>query len=167
MSAFPILNIYEKTSNMPKNLIEEVRKKFLERVNNNPELYYPEDVERVKTDDWNVRRFLHTFKSEPNADKAVEALDRAMKWRKSYGVLDIKDSEFAIEAYQCAGVFIYGRDLNGSQVLIIRGKVAKKSKTWRNHMQRFLINCIEKIDKQNQGKGWSDSTLVDTCLKIL
>ena len=151
--SFPILDVYNKTTNIPKSLIEEVRQKFLERVKNNPDLYYNEDVERVKSDDWTVRRYLYRFKSEPDVKKGLESLDKAMKWRKAFGVLDLKDSDFAREGFQSAGVLIYGKDLCGSQLVIMRGKVSKKSKTWRQQMEKTVVYYLEKADRKNEGKG--------------
>ena len=158
--SFPILDIYIKTSKIPKNLIEEVRQKFVERVAKNPELYYNEDVERVKTDDWTVRRFLYRFNKDPDVNKGLEALDKAMKWRKPFGVLDFKESDLAKEGFMAAGVIMYGKDLNGSPLLIVRGKVAKKSKTWRPYMDKVVVYYFERADKQNSGKGMTSTQLI-------
>ena len=158
---FPILDIYNKTAKISKDLIEEVRQKFLERVDKNPDLYYNEDVERVKTDDWTVRRYLYRFNKEPDVNTGLEALDKAMKWRKSFGVLDFKDSDLVKEGLMAGGILLYGKDLNGSQLLILRGKTAKKSKTWRPYMDRVIVHYLEKADKENTGKGKSNIFYID------
>ena len=88
--AFPTYDIYEKSKSIPKSVIEEVRQKFLELAKQNPDLYYAADVERVKSDDWTIRRYVYRDNSEPDVQKGLEALDKAMKWRKEFGVLDIK-----------------------------------------------------------------------------
>ncbi|CAG2121353.1 unnamed protein product, partial [Medioppia subpectinata] len=82
---FPILDSYGNSlEKVSKSLIQELRQKAVERVEKNPELYYEKDVEKVKSNDWFVRRFLHNYKSEVDVNKGLEALDKALKWRKSY-----------------------------------------------------------------------------------
>jgi hypothetical protein len=76
-----------------------------------------------------------------------------MKWRKSFGVLELKDSDFPREGYLSAGIIVYGKDLNGAQLMIMRAKVARKIKSWVPTAQRFLVYLIEKIDSVNTGKG--------------
>ena len=152
---FPILDIYNKTAKISKDLIEEVRQKFLERVDKNPDLYYNEDVERVKTNDWTVRRYLYRYNKEPDVNTGLGALDKAMKWRKSFGVLDFNDTDISRECILSAGMLIYGKDLNGSQLILVRLKANKKSKTWRPYMDRIIVHYMEKFDRQNDENYWN------------
>ena len=153
-SAFPVLNSFTKSLDMvtPK-MTEELRQYFLEKVDTNPDLYYEEDVERVKLNDWSVRRFLYNYKTNPDLNKGLEALDKAMKWRKSYGVLHLNEEDFPQEFYCSAGAIVYGIDLNGSPLLIFRAKVALKNKTWLKTCQMFLVYLIEKIDSNEEING--------------
>jgi hypothetical protein len=149
--AFPTMNAYENGSQIAGSLVEELRDRFLEDVAKNPELYYGQDIERIKTNNWSLQRFLGHHKS--NVDKSLESLVKAMKWRKTFGVLELKDSDFPREAYMSAGIIVYGKDLNGSELMIMRAKVARKIKSWVPTAQRFLVYLIEKIDATNTGKG--------------
>jgi len=163
--AFPRMKSYEEASQIDSSLVEQVRDRFLERVAKSPELYYEKDIDRVKSNNWSIQRFLGHMKSD--VDKAVEALDKAMKWRKSFGVLDLKDSDFPREGYLSAGITIYGEDLNGSPLMIIRAKVGRKIKSWVPTAQRFLVYLIEKIDVKDTGKGLSILNLIFYVSKLL
>ncbi|CAG2166687.1 unnamed protein product, partial [Oppiella nova] len=53
---FPMLDTYAKSiESVPKELVAELRQKAVERCEKSPDLYYSEDVERLKRDDWSVR----------------------------------------------------------------------------------------------------------------
>lgn len=93
---FPTYDIFERSKSIPKSIIEEVRLKFLESAKQDPNAYYSADVERVKSDDWTVRRYIYRDNAEPDVQKGFERLDKAMKWRKEYGVLDIKVSNMIV-----------------------------------------------------------------------
>ncbi|CAG2178165.1 unnamed protein product, partial [Oppiella nova] len=136
----------------PKELVAELRQKAVERCEKSPDLYYSEDVERLKRDDWSVRRYLHQHKSKPDVQKGLEALDKALKWRKAYGVRELKDTDFAREGYTSVGAIIYGVDHNGTPIMIMRGKVSKKIKSWMKLAHQFLVYLVEKVDNSNEGK---------------
>ncbi|XP_054163365.1 motile sperm domain-containing protein 2-like [Oppia nitens] len=149
--AFATLNSYEVSQKIADSLISELRQKFLELVAKNPELYYDKDIEKIKSKNWSIQRFLNHHKS--NVDKALDGLDSAMKWRKSFGVLELSEKDFPREVFQSAPLFLYGKDLNGAQLMIMRGKVTRKIKSWIPMAQKFFIYLIEKADLADSGKG--------------
>ena len=149
---FPTLNSYEESLKIPSSAVEELRNKIIEIINKSPELYYEKDVERVKSNNWWISRFLNQHKS--NSDKALEYLDKALKWRKSFGVLEINEKDFPREVFQTAPLILYGKDVNGSQLLILRAKVTRKIKVWVPMAQKYFINLVEKADSMDKGKGW-------------
>lgn len=51
-------------SGISKEAIENCRAKFLEEAKNDTDTYHPNDIERVKTNDWTVERFLWAAKGE-------------------------------------------------------------------------------------------------------
>ncbi|XP_054163259.1 motile sperm domain-containing protein 2-like [Oppia nitens] len=150
---FEILDTYSNSLVVPKDLIEDLRQKIVERFAANPDLYYTKDIEKLKTNDWSVRRFLYEHKSKPDVSKALESMDKALKWRKSFGVHELKDNEFTREGYLSAGAFVYGTDRNGSPILILRGKVSRKIKVWVKTAHQFLVYLFEYVDQNFEGKG--------------
>ena len=150
--AFATLNSYEEASKISSAAVQELRHKILEVIQKNPELYYEKDVERLKTNEWPIRRFLNHQKM--NSEKAFEALDKSLKWRKSFGVLDISDKDFPKEAYQAAPLILYGKDLNGAQLFILRSRVARKIKVWVPTAQKYFVYLVEKAESNDKGKGF-------------
>ncbi|CAG2109853.1 unnamed protein product, partial [Medioppia subpectinata] len=156
--AFPTLNAFEESSAISVAMVTELRQKFLEIVSKNPELYYDKDIDKIKSDDWSLKRFLNQNKC--NEEKALESIDKAMKWRKSFGVLELSDKDFPKQFFQSAPLFLYGQDLNGSQLLIMRAKVSRKIKSWIPTAQKFFVYLVEKAETMNKGKG---ATLLLDC----
>jgi hypothetical protein len=113
-----------------------------------PDQYYQQDVDLIKSSNWTLLRFLHLEKS--NVDKAFQSLDKAMKWRKEFGVLDLSESDFPKEIYQSGCVFIYEKDLNDNPVIIIRAKGLKKIKSWVPTLNKYMVFLFEKIDSSNK-----------------
>lgn len=52
------VEITDDTPNCPPELIAECRRLVLEKVDQNPDLYEPEDVQRFKESDWLVTRYI-------------------------------------------------------------------------------------------------------------
>ena len=75
-----------------KEAIGNIRNKFLAQTQQNPNKYHMKDVERVKTNDWSIERFLLVNKNE---ETAFAALIKTMEWRKSYGVNDFTDESLS------------------------------------------------------------------------
>ena len=90
-----------------KQLISNVREKFVAEYESDKNSYYESDVERVKRDDWSIKRFALVNKDEEDA--TAIALVRAMKWRKEFGVLDRQDKDFPKEIYQLLAIVPYNK----------------------------------------------------------
>jgi len=146
--SFPYLNVREESSQIPISTIEELRERFIAQVAKYPDQYYQQDVDLIKSSNWTLLRFLHSEKS--NVDKAFQSLDKAMKWRKEFGVLDLNESHFPKEIYQSGCVFIYEKDLNNNPVIIIRAKGLKKIKSWVPTLNKYMVFLFEKIDSSNK-----------------
>ena len=80
-----------------KEAINNNRTKFLAQVQQNPDKYHQKDVEKIKTNDWWIERYLLVNKSE---DTAFAALIKTMEWRKSYGVNDFTNESFPEEVFK-------------------------------------------------------------------
>ena len=71
-------NIYGLTDLKNEAIVEVIRRKFLLEANTDGQFYHPIDVERVRTEDWQIERFVLENGSE---DQALRALITAMKWK--------------------------------------------------------------------------------------
>ena len=107
-----------------KELVNEVRKLFLADYEANSELYDERDVNRIRNNDAFVWRYIvsnrHcTFK----VHVAVDVLIEGMRWKKSFGVHDRKDTDFPLQFHQIAMVFPYNCDCEGRKVVYLRMKL--------------------------------------------
>ena len=115
---------------MPKSkqVIESIRRRFLAK---NPNMFHPIDVDRVKTNDWPIVRFLLANKIE---DTAFAALIKTMEWRKSYGVNDFTDESFPEEVFKIGETFRHRQRSVSQSYLVVLAEtpiLIRPVKWWR------------------------------------
>ncbi|RWS08580.1 motile sperm domain-containing protein 2-like protein [Dinothrombium tinctorium] len=135
--------------------IQIVRDRFLLDYKENEALYDHVDVQRVKDDDWSIKRFL--FYTKMSTKEAGDLLIKSMRWRKEKGVNQMKASDFPQEFYSIAELHPYVPDKEGIPVMYIRVKLHRALSEWTEVSQNFIIYNIEKIDSEanKAGVGWS------------
>lgn len=132
--------------------VESLRKRFLEEVEKNPGLYHEIDIERVKTEEWQVKRFLVEFNNDE--DKAFELLCKAMKWKKEFGIHERDDQYFFKELWELTGSEISGRDKQGRLIQI---EVTRKQYSFKElHLmhRQFLAHNLERVDRLAKEDGF-------------
>ena len=97
--------------------INEIRQSFLNKLNQSPDDFYPDDVYRIKHCDWIIGRFLEY--NDGNVKEATKQFIEAMKWRKIKMVNELKASDFPMEYFQCGGIFIRNLIEFGVNLLLI------------------------------------------------
>ena len=132
-------------------LINSIREKFVKEYESNCSLYYESDYQKIKTELWPIERYVLVHKTE---DASLQALIKAMKWRKEFCVLDRTDADFPQEAYQTLEVFAYGKDKEGRDLLMGIGKYHHKS-DFSPILKQYWIHMLEKIDSKNKNGGWA------------
>jgi hypothetical protein len=133
-------------------IIEKFRKKFLNDSEANPKLYHQIDVERVRSENWQIERFILEIEAE---DKAYKALTDAMKWKKSFGIHERNDKYFPKEFFLVFDLEISGRDKEGRLVIWNSDKNFKKMSNMSLIFKQFFAHQIEKIDRLAGDKGWT------------
>lgn len=83
-----VIELPERDEFVKQELIDEVKRRFNEEYNQNPELYDERDLNRINTNDWWTKRYLLYRKHD--VDKAFDLLKDNMKWRKEFGAWSIK-----------------------------------------------------------------------------
>ncbi|RWS22112.1 motile sperm domain-containing protein 2-like protein, partial [Leptotrombidium deliense] len=73
-----------RSKDFGNEVIEEVKRRFLDEYEANKDLYDEEDIERIITNDFFVRRFVNFNGQGP--EKGFEQMKKAYRWRKSFGV---------------------------------------------------------------------------------
>lgn len=96
---------------MSSKAIESLRARFEAELVRNASRYHEIDVERVRTEEWQVKRFLLRY--DHNEDKAFEAMLAALQWKKEFGIHDRTDQDFPRELYEITMLEVCGRDRQG------------------------------------------------------
>jgi len=132
--------------------IEKLRQKFLNEYETNPELYHQIDVERVRTDNWQIERFI--LDNEDSEEDAYKQLIRSLRWKKSFGIHERNDQYFPKEFYTILGIEKYSWDKVGRLVLWTSSKHYIKIVEVSQLFQQFLAHQIERIDSKAGREGW-------------
>ncbi|XP_054163781.1 motile sperm domain-containing protein 2-like [Oppia nitens] len=170
-------DIFALTCISNREVVDEIRSKFLTEINNNNDLYHEIDVERVMTEDWQIERFVLTYKSK---DEAFEKLIKALQWKKSFGVHDRDHTYFPKELLLIAGYEKFSRDRDGRVVKWGIGKHYKKISEFNTLFQQFFVYTFESLDRASGNKGFvsvngnegtglsnTDMTMVHFVLEII
>ena len=75
-----------------KEVIARILTAFLALYQKDPELFNPKDVEMVQSNEWWIERFNET--GDQNEEQVKRALIDTMEWRKTSGVLELKEEQF-------------------------------------------------------------------------
>lgn len=134
-------------------LVEELRKKILDENEECPGLFAHGDIEKVKSDQWFVARFL--LRQKLDVDQAYEMMRRALRFRHESLATSIRREDFPAEFYQVGGLFGYEPDRKGNRMLYIRVKVHKKIPEISLVLQAYLYYNIQRLDEEAGGKGIS------------
>lgn len=131
---------------MSADAIARLRAQFEAELKSNGDLYHPIDIERVRTEDWQVKRFL-LDQADGNEDAAFQALIKALQWKKSFGVHDRTDQYFPKEVWEQNAVEIYGKDKQGR---VIQWEAVRNQRVWKETTllaKHFVAHCIERVDR--------------------
>jgi len=143
-----------ESADIGQHLVSYLRGKFLAQISTCHEDYSDTDIDNIRSKDWILCRFLEA--KDGNIDESLKMLTICMKWRKSFGVNSLNVHSFPREYYQMGGIFAYGYNLNGAQMIVFRVKSNKKLNVWTELLKKYIVYLIEKesvrfADNQNKG----------------
>lgn len=139
--------------------VQIVRETVLNECEKEPESFDFCDVERVRHDDDYVYRFVQDRYGK--ADEASRMLLDALRWRKSYGVNQMKSSDFPQEIFQVGELFEFHKDKNGISTLYLRVDRHRPLPAWKEIIKRFIIFNIERAEKIATENGAGIGLVVD------
>lgn len=95
------------------HFFQTVRSLALEKINQDPSLVYPQDIEKLKYQEWIIRRFMTHHKGDKleteDPRKTADTIVRALMWKKKNRVRDSKPTEYPREFFQ---IGLYGQAIN-------------------------------------------------------
>ena len=149
------LIVYEPLTN-PQIVasVQQIRSKFLEEYELNPDLYIPKDVIMIQEEDYFIRRFLYI--NDLVVEPTYEQFRVWMQWRKEIGFEDLTAQKFPIEFYQIGALFPNGTDREGALLLYMRFKVYKRLDIIEQKIKQFLVYNLNQLDYQaKKERGWA------------
>lgn len=129
----------------------EVRKRFLEYCEQNPDKVNERDKQKLATDDWYLKRYL--LARNRRVSDTLDMLRKTMEWRNEFGIHISEDAMFPLEFYKIGALFPYENDKKGNLVLYLRIKYHRKIDEMVEVEKHFLVHTFEKIDRITNGQG--------------
>lgn len=129
----------------------EVRKRFIEYAQQNPDKVNERDLHKLSTDDWYLKRYLLARNRRVN--DTMDMLRKTMEWRNEFGIHISEDAMFPMEFYKIGALFPYENDKEGNMVLYLRIKYHRRIDEMVEVEKHFLVHTFEKIDRLTNGQG--------------
>lgn len=139
------------SSSKSAQALVEVRKRFIEYADMNPDKVNDRDKLKLATDDWYLKRYLLARNRRVN--ETLDMLRKTMEWRNEFGIHISEDAMFPMEFYKIGALFPYENDKKGNLVLFLRIKYHKKIVEMVEVEKHFLVHTFEKIDRITDGQG--------------
>lgn len=139
-----------KVTNKSGHLVSELRDKFLASVEPG-DCYYKEDIEKVRRDDWFVKRFLLARNRDVSA--SLSMMKEALKWRKSEGIRDLQPDYFPEDLFRLSSMFIYAPDREGNVTIYFRPKLVIKHTDMVCTLKKFGNYLLNIVDEETNGAG--------------
>jgi len=134
-----------------KDQIAECRQKILEAYEANKDLYYEADINRIRSEDVLVERYLS--REMCDVDSAVEIATGGLRFTKRQKIPEIKESEFSPELHSIPQY--QGVDKKGNRTVFLRYKVAKKilkrNSKDQEKLKRLALYYFKKIEDETKG----------------
>ncbi|CAG2118580.1 unnamed protein product, partial [Medioppia subpectinata] len=144
---------HSDTDPTAQELIKEVRQLFLDSAREGDcDLYDPNDVHTVRTNDYAIHRFL--MANDMNAKQAYSQLREAYRWRREFPVH--RDfSHCGVEVFRCGAMFIFAADRDGRPVLYTRVRTHVKIPELERIVEEIIVTTFEKLDQLAGDKGFT------------
>ncbi|XP_064472808.1 motile sperm domain-containing protein 2-like [Ornithodoros turicata] len=123
--------------------IRDLRQHFLDTWNEEDDLYYPDDVKRLRESDDFCRRVITHVRLDMTI--AHKLLNYSLKWRKFVNIQDVKEEKLMKEIFQRAALFPYNKDKCGCHILMLRLKLYSKNLVPSEELKQTLLFFLEKM----------------------
>ena len=142
-----------KVTNKSAHLVAELRDKFLQEYEKEKDFYHKNDIRKVSTDDWYVKRFL--LARNRDVKESCQMMMDALKWKKSEGIHDLVGSYFPEEQFKLSSMFVYAPDREGNITIYFRVKYVIKHPELVPMLKKFGNYILQIVDEETNGSGIS------------
>ncbi|CAL1285107.1 unnamed protein product [Larinioides sclopetarius] len=134
--------LFKNKWEVPDELIMQLRSRFFDELRSDEDLYHPDDIERVKDNDWFIGRYL--LHMEKDVDKAFHMLTESLKYRKEYEINTLRKKDLPREYFDARAIFLYNKDKRDHPVVVVRCKTHVKKEETRRQQLQYMLYWIEK-----------------------
>ncbi|KAF8764047.1 motile sperm domain-containing protein 2-like [Argiope bruennichi] len=134
--------LFKNKWEVPDELITQLRSRFFDELRSDENLYHPDDIERVKDNDWFIGRYL--LHMEKDVEKAFNMLTESLKYRKEYEINTLRKKDLPKEYFDARAIFIYNKDKRDHPVVVVRCKTHVKKEETRRQQLQYMLYWIEK-----------------------
>lgn len=136
-----------KYTNNSGPLVQAAREKFLLDLanDNDRQFYYPEDIEKIRSEDWFVKRFL--LARGRKVDDAVAMMFDALKWRKSEDIRNLRPTYFPDEMFKISAMFLYQPDREGNLTVYFRVRYILRIPELLPTLKKFGNLLLYRVDE--------------------
>lgn len=137
-----------------RDKIPSVRKVFMDKMSKMKtcDLFYQEDIDKTMTNDYWVEKFLEYNRG--SVSKTVDGIIYSMKIQKQYRLRELKDQDFAAEAFMVGSLFRYEADRLGRMTLYSQMKYSPACKETRELSKQFALYRHLKMEEESGDKGF-------------
>jgi hypothetical protein len=146
-------------NNNKSSAIEEVRNAVLSEAATHIHDFYESDLSRVRTSDWQVKRFIVKAKAtvgEKNAvTKAKDDMIQNLMWRKDVKIMERPESTFPADFFRANLIGAAECPVTGKKVIYINTKVYRKISELTDSFYAFGHAFLDRIDREADGKRFT------------
>ena len=149
--------------------IERLRARFEStELATNIKLYHPIDIDRVRTEQWQVKRFLleqQTLSLSPGdckekeeqqlEERAFVSLCKSLQWKKSFGIHERSDQYYPKEFWVLNTIEVNGKTHTGQPVLWGTIKNKRSFKETQLLAKQFVAHVLERTDRLAGERGFT------------
>lgn len=132
-------------------MIEAVRSAVLDEVSIEPEKFYPEDVENIRTSVYAIKRFMVRVRAANEGallEKSTQEIVKNLKWRKEVNILERTEDTFPPEFFETKLIGYGQNQVNGKKALYINTKIYRRQPELTPHFHAFGNALFDRIDKE-------------------
>ncbi|ODM93053.1 Motile sperm domain-containing protein 2 [Orchesella cincta] len=132
----------EDINRVTQEQLTQLRGGFFDKVKANDPGFHPDDLERVKTDELWLRRFI--AHGEQDVETALQLLYECVQWRKEFGVNELDHTKMDAALFEKGTLFIRNKDKFGKKLLIFKAKHHQKGTVDMEQLQKFIVYYFER-----------------------
>jgi len=147
--------VYAEDSPELAQFFTDVRTYCMEKIKKDPELFYPQDVEKLQRQEWMIRRFMTHHKGDKldleDPKKTADVVIKMMMWKKKMKLREMEPTAYPMEFFQ---IGIYGQAImkSGEFLIHCNAGVYKKESILTPHIKELILCMMERVDDELDGR---------------